>query len=153
MPSRLQRGRELQLRRKHRSDAPGAFLLLTTRHVSQGRVRRWRFRTRALPVPSCVDFLNVCLFLTKDFIYLFLEKGDGKEKERKRETVMCQRNDDRWPFTHVLFEDQTYNPGMCPDRVSNQWPFSLLDDTQPTEPHRSGLFLFFFKNNFWALAG
>ena len=33
--------------------------------------------------------------------------------------------------------DQTCNPGMCPNRESNQGPFTLQDDTQPTEPHWS----------------
>ena len=28
---------------------------------------------------------------------------------------------------------------MCPDQESNQRPSSLRDDTQPTEPHQSGL--------------
>ena len=29
-------------------------------------------------------------------------------------------------------------PRMCPAQESNQWPFGLRDDTQPTEPHQSG---------------
>lgn len=30
---------------------------------------------------------------------------------------------------------------MRPERELNQWPFALLDDAEPTGPHRSGLYL------------
>ena len=32
------------------------------------------------------------------------------------------------------------NPGMCPDRESNQWPFSLQAGSQSTEPHQPVLY-------------
>ena len=32
------------------------------------------------------------------------------------------------------------NPGMCPDRESNQRPFGYQVGAQPTEPHQAGLF-------------
>ena len=35
--------------------------------------------------------------------------------------------------------DLTQNPGVCPDWESNQQPFALLYDAQPTKPHQSGL--------------
>ena len=38
-----------------------------------------------------------------------------------------------------LTEDLACNPGMCPNWELNQWPFSLQDNTQHTEPHQSGL--------------
>ena len=35
--------------------------------------------------------------------------------------------------------DLAHNSGMCPDRESNQQPFSLQAGTQSTEPHQPGL--------------
>ena len=44
-----------------------------------------------------------------------------------------------------LTGDLVCNPGMCPDRESNQRPFALWDGAQPTEPHQSGLnYIIFF---------
>ena len=48
-------------------------------------------------------------FLIK--IYLFLERGEGREKER-------DRNIDRLPLTCTLTRGP--NPGMCPNRDANQ---------------------------------
>ena len=51
-------------------------------------------------------------FLKKDFVYLFLEKGEGE----KHQYVVA---------SHVApTGDPACNPGMCPDWESNQWPFS-----------------------------
>ena len=52
---------------------------------------------------------------------------------------MWEGNIDRLPFTHTPTGDWTCNPGMCPDGESNLWPFTLQDDTQPTQPHQSGI--------------
>ena len=41
---------------------------------------------------------------------------------------------------------------MCPDWESNLWPFILQDNTQPTEPHQSGL-LFILKRRNLGLRG
>ena len=47
------------------------------------------------------------LFFKKDFIYLFIERGEGMEKERGRNI--------HWlPLTSPA-GDLIYNPGMCPD--------------------------------------
>ena len=54
-----------------------------------------------------------------------------------------ERNIDRLSLICDRIWDQTRNPGMCPDQKLNQRTFSLHDDTQPTEPYRSGLFIFF----------
>ena len=81
-------------------------------------------------------FITIIIF--KDFLHLFLERGEGREKER-------ERNIDVWEKYRSAAScmpptgDLARNPGMCPDWESNQWPFSLLDDAQPTEPHQSGL--------------
>ena len=55
------------------------------------------------------DFFN-------DFIYLSLERGEGREKERERELAASQS-----PPTG----DVACNPDVCPDRESNLQPFGL----------------------------
>ena len=40
--------------------------------------------------------------------------------------------------------DLARNPDMCPDWESNQQPFGLWDDTQPTEPQESSLVNIFY---------
>ena len=60
----------------------------------------------------CVSILNVCRvndrFFFKDFIYLFLERGEGKEKER-------ERNINVWL---LLTEDLAHRrPGLQPRHV------------------------------------
>ena len=64
-----------------------------------------------------------CLFL-KDFINLFSERGEGKEKER--ECVVA---------SHA---PPTGDPGMCPDLDLNWQPLGLQASTQSTEPYQPG---------------
>ena len=66
------------------------------------------------------------------FIYLFLERGEGKEKESGRETsvcgcLLCTPN---WDLAH--------NPGVCPDWEWNWPPFGLQAGSQSTKPHQPG---------------
>ena len=67
--------------------------------------------------------------LKKDFIYLFLEKGEGKRK-RGRETSTCG-----W-----LLQAPYWGPGLQPAHVPwlNQQPFGLQACAQTTEPHQPG---------------
>ena len=51
-----------------------------------------------------------CSFL-KEFIYLFLERGERKEKERERKK-MCKRNSDWLPLSHP-----NWGPGRQPRHV------------------------------------
>ena len=51
----------------------------------------------------------------KKFIYLFLERERGREGERDGEKQQL-------PLIRALTEDQTPNPGMCPDQESNRQP-------------------------------
>ena len=51
----------------------------------------------------------------------FLERGEVREKERKR-------NINELPLVHAPTWDWTCNPGMCPDQESNLRHFALLDD-------------------------
>ena len=83
-----------------------------------------------------INFTGFFLFLLiwiintflKDFIYVFLERGEGTEKERqKHQCVVASCT----PPTG----DLAHNPGVCPDWESNQWPFSLQASTQSTEPY------------------
>ena len=65
------------------------------------------------------NLLCCCCFLKKDFIYLFLERGEGKGKrEREGEKHQCVMASPAPPAG-----DLAHNLGMCPDWVSNQQPF------------------------------
>ena len=77
-----------------------------------------------------MNLINIILF--KDFIYLFLERGEGDREKHccVRETVASHM-----PLTR----DLACNPGMCPNWESNQQPFSLQSSAQSTEPHQPGL--------------
>ena len=84
-------------------------------------------------------------FLKKDFIYLFLERWEGREKERERNIYW-------FPFVSTPTGDRTHNLRMCPDQESNLWPFGLWDEAQPTEPHEhifNSYFAVFAKFNIW----
>ena len=64
-------------------------------------------------------------------VYLFLERGEGKEKER-------ERNMDQLPLIRTLAGDRSRNPGMCPDQELNRRHFTLPVGAQPIEPHGLG---------------
>ena len=82
------------------------------------------------------------LFFKKHFIYLFLERGEGRENER-------ERNIDVWE--KLMFAscmpptgDLACNPSMCPEWELNLWPFVLHDNAQPIEPSQSWQLYVFF---------
>ena len=68
-------------------------------------------------------------------IYLFLERGEGREKER-RETSVCGC---------LLHAPKARNPGMCPDWELNQRPFDSQAGSQSTEPYQPGLNKYFLN--------
>ena len=73
-----------------------------------------------------------CFIIFKDFIYFFLERSKGREKER-------ERNINMWlPLTCPPTGDLAHNPGMCPDWESNLRPSSSQAGAQSTEPHQPG---------------
>ena len=77
-------------------------------------------------------------FFFKDFIYLFLERREGKEKERERNInvwllLMCPLLG-TWPATQACALDWELN----------QRPFSSQACTQSTELHHPGLFEMFY---------
>ena len=76
-------------------------------------------------------------YFFKDFTYLFLEKGEGKEKERERNITV-------WlPLTPPT-RDVVCNPGLCPDWELNKRLFGSQAHAQSTEPHQPGQIKFFF---------
>ena len=74
----------------------------------------------------------------KDFIYLFLDRGEGREKEKERNICVGASH---MPPTG----DLAHNPGVCPDWESNWRPFGSQAGTQFTESQQPGLQLHFFK--------
>ena len=71
------------------------------------------------------------MYFFKDFIYLFLESREGKEKEKERNINVFA--------SHVpQTGDPACNPGMCPDWESNQRPFGSQAYAQSTELHQPG---------------
>ena len=52
---------------------------------------------------------------------------------------MWEGNIDWLPLACIPMGYWTHNPGLCPDWKSNRQCFASQDDTQPAEPHRSGL--------------
>ena len=79
-------------------------------------------------------------------IYLFIFRGRGKERrKRETQTSMWERNTDWLLLVCSLTGDWTHNQGICSDWESNQWPFSLRDDTQPTEPDQSEMIRYYLN--------
>ena len=78
-------------------------------------------------------FSLLAFFFFKDFIYVFLDRGAGREVEsegKKHQCVVASYV----PFTG----DLAHNPGICPDWELNQQPFDLQAHAQSTEPHQQG---------------
>ena len=67
------------------------------------------------------------------FIYLFLEKGEGRKKKRGRDTSMCGC------LCVLSARNLARNPGMCPDWEWNRQPFGSQAGTQSTELRQPGL--------------
>ena len=82
-----------------------------------------------------VQSISFSLFFFKDFV-LFIFRQRGKEGEKHQCVVTSHA-----PPTG----DLACNPGMCPDWVSNQWPFCSQAGAQSTEPYHPGLFNLFLR--------
>ena len=76
------------------------------------------------------------------YFYLFLERGEGMEKERERYTNMQEKH---WLVASHMSptEDLAHNLGMYPDWELNQWPLGSQASTQSTKPHQPGLIITF----------
>ena len=82
-------------------------------------------------------FLLLFLKIIYLFIYLFLDTGEVREEERKR-------NVNVWlPLMCPLLGTLACNPGMCPDWELDQQPFGSQAGTQSAEPHQPGLRSYF----------
>ena len=76
------------------------------------------------------------VFFTILFIY-FLERGEGREKER-------ERNINVWlPLTYPLLGTWPTTQACTLDWESNWQPFGSQAGIQPTQPHQPGLYLYF----------
>ena len=71
-------------------------------------------------------------FFKKEFIYLFLERGEGREKEKREKHQLAAS---RMPSTG----DLACNLGMCPDQESNQPPSGFQVGTQSTESYQPNM--------------
>ena len=69
---------------------------------------------------SFTCYLILFIIILKDFIYLFLERGEGRK-----------RNINMW----LLLACALLGTQAC---YSNRWPFALQSSTQSTEPHQPG---------------
>ena len=133
---------------------PGSTRAALCRCLEDSHVKEWPvlygFRGQKKKKESKAEMLDFCLYfllwqniynlpIFKDFIYLFLERGEGKEKE-------WERNIHVWlPLTCPPTGDLACNPGTCPGWESNLWPFGLQTRTQCTEPQQPGPILPNFK--------
>ena len=86
------------------------------------------FKNLTLPLKIFPCYYIVLIIFFKDFNYLFLKKGGGREGEKHWFVAS------HTPPTGGL----AHNPGMCPDGESNWWTLGLWDNAQPTEPYQSG---------------
>ena len=80
-----------------------------------------------------------CLFylFLKDFIYLFLERGDEWEKDRERNVNMSEICESvASPMAPA--GDLACHPGLCLDWELNWQPFGSQVSTQSTEPYQQG---------------
>ena len=75
-------------------------------------------------------FVFLSFFFKKDFIYLFLERREGRERNISVVTSLATPPG-----------DLACNLGTCPDWERNTRPFGLQAGTQSAEPHQPGLFV------------
>ena len=70
-------------------------------------------------------------------MYFFRERG--REGEEEGENIDVPEKHCSVASHTSPTRDLTHSPSMCPDRESNQQPFSLQAGAQHTEPHQPGL--------------
>ena len=69
----------------------------------------------------------------RDFFFPLRERGRKGERDgEKHQSIGC--------LLQAPNQRPAQNSGLCPDQDSNQWPFTLWDEAQPTEPCWSGMF-------------
>ena len=107
-----------------RKEEPPHLLCMLELRLDNYGIKGWNWAF-AIPRDSLISFFS------KDFMYLFLERG--REGEREGEKPRCGVAS---PIPST--GDLAHNPGMCPDWDSNQRPFDLQAGTHSTEPHQPG---------------
>ena len=87
-----------------------------------------------------VKFFSIVFFLFfKDFIYVFLERREGIEKEREKHQCVVA--------SHMApTGDLACNPDMCPDWESNWHPFGSQPMLSPLSYTSQGFFIVFLQN-------
>ena len=79
-----------------------------------------------------IDFILIFVFMFKDFIYLFLDGGEGWEKEG-------ERNVNVWlPLVCPLLGTWPATQARAPDWESSQRLFGSQTGVQSSEPHPPG---------------
>ena len=83
-----------------------------------------------------MEQLDIRMQIFKDY---FLERGEGREKERERHINV-------WlPLPCPPLGDLACNPGLCPDRELNQQPFGSQAGAQSTDTPARAIRKHFFK--------
>ena len=112
-----------------RKEEPPHLLCMLELRLDNYGIKGWNWAF-AIPRDSLISFFS------KDFMYLFLERG--REGEREGEKHRCVVI-----FRAPTTEEQAHSPGMCPDWERNQRPFHSQASAQSTEPYQPGLCLKF----------
>ena len=77
-----------------------------------------------------IPFMYLPFIFLKDFIYLFLDRGEGREKERERNIIVCSLECPllgTWPATQA-----------CALTGNQPETLGLQAGAQSTEPHQPG---------------
>ena len=94
--------------------------------------------------PNCFYSCDIVIYkkkyyifgiLKKDFTYLFLERGEGWEKERERNVNVCL------PLAYPLLGTWPATQAGALDWELNWRPFGSQASTQSTEPHQPGIYI------------
>ena len=81
-------------------------------------------------------------------MYLFLERREGREKERERNIDVREKHQSVYSHTCPNLGPGLH-PRYVPDQELNRQPFALQDNAQPTESHPSGQEDPYWSNYFW----
>ena len=92
--------------------------------------------SKAFPSSISYEYFILLFSMFLKSIYLFLEQGEEREKERVRNVSVCLPLS--WPTLGTGPQ-----PGLCPDWESNWPPFGLQAWGQSTELHQPGPFSVF----------
>ena len=108
----------------------GLLLRMITLQIQSAEVIVYDALTKDCTPVAYLLFINPCISF-KDFTYLCLHRGEGRERGRETSVCGCLS----WTPTG----DLACNPGMCPDWESNWRPFGSQAGTQSPEPPQPGL--------------